>query len=793
MRFFGIVACLIGLALTGYSAIVYKAPKIEADLQARAQQRFANADLETIDVVVDGRFMILRGTVGDEKERGATLDLAREVWGGLGPVDELERLTVMTPYRFEATKSEDGRTVIDGVAPNAALRDLLKDDAKAIFGDDADITIGVAAGAPEGDWRGIAGLGMDALATLKQGRLLIADTDLSLAGDIGGAEELDAVKIFADAAPEGFTWQNDLAQVQPTEAPEETAEVEVVEPYTFMVLKEVDGGLSMSGFAPDDETRQAMIDRAKDVALEKPVVADIQIADGMPSAAWPELVFESIDALAGVDAGQYDVVGDDVSFSAGIAEKTVVATEEAPETSEATEAPETFEAAGSTDGSAADPGKSEAAAVSSSEEETATATASSATTATTNVAAEPPAEPVSYAVTVYKTDRDEIRMEGFLPDAAMRDELLAALKEDFAVADIEADIEFADGELDEDWVRSVAERVVALKAVKSGSLSFRDDEARLIGVVDAPEDVAIVRTRLAAIDDALITELNPIDPRPAAILELVVSPEKGVTLSGHLPKDVTEQEAVKALGLSDYEGGLGEDGRGDAEDWRQNLTAIGGYLPQFEHVGVTLRNEQARIEGKVHAKRNVEQVKARLREVFNADQKATIDISVTELTYDDGMERTNPLTGKDEVYDRGHWLPVVAFAPGLTECRKRTALILTTNRITFLRGEALLDARGQKVIDELAAVATKCLDDDQLTLQIGGHTDARGATEMNLALSQQRADIVVQSLIERGVDAASLVAVGYGETIPISDNETEAGRAQNRRITFEWNESGTEG
>ena len=138
-------------------------------------------------------------------------------------------------------------------------------------------------------------------------------------------------------------------------------------------------------------------------------------------------------------------------------------------------------------------------------------------------------------------------------------------------------------------------------------------------------------------------------------------------------------------------------------------------------------------------------------------------------------------------------MPIVSFSPGLNECRKQSSQILASNKITFLRGEAALDSRGQEILDELAAVVIKCMEGNQLKLEIGGHTDSRGATDMNQGLSQERADAVLNSLIARGIDGSSLIAAGYGEANPIADNETGEGRAKNRRITFEWNEPGTEG
>lgn len=65
---------------------------------------------------------------------------------------------------------------------------------------------------------------------------------------------------------------------------------------------------------------------------------------------------------------------------------------------------------------------------------------------------------------------------------------------------------------------------------------------------------------------------------------------------------------------------------------------------------------------------------------------------------------------------------------------------------------------------------------------IEGHTDSTGAEDHNLDLSQRRAQTVVAWLVERGVDAARLTPVGKGETEPIADNESSAGRTLNRRV-----------
>lgn len=71
-----------------------------------------------------------------------------------------------------------------------------------------------------------------------------------------------------------------------------------------------------------------------------------------------------------------------------------------------------------------------------------------------------------------------------------------------------------------------------------------------------------------------------------------------------------------------------------------------------------------------------------------------------------------------------------------------------------------------------------------LKVQINGHTDNVGSEQDNLLLSQQRAEAVTNALKKSGIPSASLIAKGYGETRPVSGNDSEEGRRQNRRIEF---------
>ena len=66
--------------------------------------------------------------------------------------------------------------------------------------------------------------------------------------------------------------------------------------------------------------------------------------------------------------------------------------------------------------------------------------------------------------------------------------------------------------------------------------------------------------------------------------------------------------------------------------------------------------------------------------------------------------------------------------------------------------------------------------------EVAGHTDSKGTNEYNQSLSERRAAAVVALLVAMGVDAERLESKGYGESEPVSSNETDNGRAKNRRV-----------
>ena len=115
-------------------------------------------------------------------------------------------------------------------------------------------------------------------------------------------------------------------------------------------------------------------------------------------------------------------------------------------------------------------------------------------------------------------------------------------------------------------------------------------------------------------------------------------------------------------------------------------------------------------------------------------------------------------------------------------CQAAVRTINDSEPVRFARGKTNLDGPSRSVLDRLAVMAGAC---PQVGLKVVGHSDARGRAKRNLVLSQQRARAVVTYLINKGIDAGRLEAVGYGEARPVAPNDTARNRAKNRRIELE--------
>ena len=156
MRFFGVLLCLAALGLTGYSALTFKAPKIQADLEERTREVLlataVNGNVDAISVRADGRQITLEGPIADDDQRRRVLDAVSALPGVLRTVDRLDPSDATSPYRLGAVKDPNGEVAVTGYAPDDNAKTAIVTTARALFGDDARITIDLADGVPKEGW-----------------------------------------------------------------------------------------------------------------------------------------------------------------------------------------------------------------------------------------------------------------------------------------------------------------------------------------------------------------------------------------------------------------------------------------------------------------------------------------------------------------------------------------------------------------------------------------------------------------------------------------------------------------
>lgn len=107
--------------------------------------------------------------------------------------------------------------------------------------------------------------------------------------------------------------------------------------------------------------------------------------------------------------------------------------------------------------------------------------------------------------------------------------------------------------------------------------------------------------------------------------------------------------------------------------------------------------------------------------------------------------------------------------------------------VTF-RSDLLFDTNSSALkagaYDEITRVANVLKQYPETTIRIAGHTDSTGAETYNQQLSERRAEAVKNALASQGVQHGRMNSVGFGESQPIADNNTEAGRQLNRRVAI---------
>ncbi len=322
-----------------------------------------------------------------------------------------------------------------------------------------------------------------------------------------------------------------------------------------------------------------------------------------------------------------------------------------------------------------------------------------------------------------------------------------------------------------DWPAAVIAALDTLESLGSGKLSIADSDVSLTG----PRGMAPARftTRTDALSQALPPafalmatlpppdrERGPADPSPPTF-KAVRSEDGAVRMRGDLVSDeLHDKTLVLAEAHFGFESVVDEtEPRADLPPgWSARVIAGLEALGRLQHGQLEVTEDVIHVIGTSAS----ETVEDDVREALAARLPDATD-TLLELWVSEELA-----------------VDQVIALPGEL-CAEQISLMLEGNQILFPPGETDIADESLAAIDGIAEVLKQC---PGAKFEIEGHTDSQGRESSNMAISQTRADAVVTALLERGVDMVFLYATGYGESRPIADNDTEEGRARNRRIAF---------
>ena len=318
---------------------------------------------------------------------------------------------------------------------------------------------------------------------------------------------------------------------------------------------------------------------------------------------------------------------------------------------------------------------------------------------------------------------------------------------------------------------------------------FEDMEARIVGETInvrgllkpdfSQEGVhATLRSATGPGWEILVTVLQS---RPYS--EVTLSLDRGrVSMSGLLPFGLEPEVALALTGNNAAGVGLVGGGDGNVAQWRNVFEAIGELLGGFRTLEVEVIEERMILQGALRSGYEATDVRSFL------DQRVAdswdVEMTIDETNAYEGARRTNLLSGEEETFRSGHWLPDLKFDVSAETCSQEIDTLMAAESIDFAEAETEVPPESDDLLNRLAAIAIRCVASADFRIEIGAHTASVGNDEANQKLSEDRAIAIARALIRRGVRNDGLVAIGYGETVPIASNDTSEGRQQNERIAF---------
>lgn len=359
-------------------------------------------------------------------------------------------------------------------------------------------------------------------------------------------------------------------------------------------------------------------------------------------------------------------------------------------------------------------------------------------------------------------------LQGSLPSQQQVDEIATAAEQRFGVDNVSNQLVVGEGVATPEWLSS-ADDLLGIIPDNDTVLKISDQGIEIDSEVESDD---VKQSMLTLAKDVLgddVTDNIRVKSLLPPQIEMALADGKMTlhgTLSSQQQVDSLMQTAAERVGEENVNNNLVISDKYAEADWLSSAQQLAS--------GLLAENGTAKITGdtlEIKADVDSEEAREKLVAESNAALQDSGLILVNNVT-------VSPVEGTPTVQESA--------AEAALACQQRLDSAMQDQKILFRVGKADIRNQSYGLLDNLVGILTDCKDalaGSQVV--IGGHTDSDGGERYNLNLSQRRADAVRKYMTDKGVSTDLLTAKGFGEAAPVASNNTAAGKAENRRISFE--------
>jgi OmpA-OmpF porin, OOP family len=358
---------------------------------------------------------------------------------------------------------------------------------------------------------------------------------------------------------------------------------------------------------------------------------------------------------------------------------------------------------------------------------------------------------------VWSAERDVVRvtLTGSSPLPATKGKLLEAARADLGGVEVVDQTNLSRGappRFDEAALL-LLDQVVKLK---DGKITISDSKVSLAGMAREIGGREAIAAALKNLPEGFSVAANEIKAPPYVFQANKDPVALTVTLTGYVPDNNAHTAIVAAAGRKFFSEKVVDNLKvslGAPSGFSNAVVPALGALSRLSTGTLVVSDREVKLSGDALYDAATGQLRANLIKDFPQGWQLKADLSVKPAA-----------------------APVDA-----TVCQQLFSEVLAKGTIRFESGRSNIEADSAGLLDHLIEIALRC---PATNIEVAGHTDSDGDGPANQALSERRAQAVVDYLVKAGLPASRFAAIGYGSTQPVAVNDTDEGKARNRRIEF---------